>query len=75
MDPATGRYHGYTASFSGFAPADNPRVTVSCVIQNPTNGSYFGGPICGPVFKQVMEFALKTLQVPPSGSAPRRNCP
>ncbi len=68
VDPATGRYHGYTSSFMGFAPADNPRVTVSCVIQNPTVGSYFGGSICGPVFKQVMEFALKTLQVPPSGA-------
>ncbi|MFG1806586.1 peptidoglycan D,D-transpeptidase FtsI family protein [Streptomyces sp. NPDC049040] len=67
VDPKTGTYKGYTASFMGFAPADNPRVTVSCVIQNPTRGSYFGGSICGPVFKQVMEFALKTLQVPPSG--------
>ncbi|MEU1627220.1 penicillin-binding protein 2 [Streptomyces sp. NPDC020096] len=69
VDPKTGRYHGYTASFMGFAPADDPRVTVSCVIQNPTVGSYFGGQICGPVFKQVMEFALKTLQVPPTGTA------
>ena len=69
VDPKTGRYKGYTASFIGFAPADDPRVTVSCVIQNPTRGSYFGGSICGPVFKQVMEFALKTLRVPPSGSA------
>ncbi len=68
VDPATGRYHGYTSSFMGFAPADKPRITVSCVIQNPTVGSYFGGTICGPVFKQVMEFALKTLQVPPSGA-------
>ncbi|WP_442814559.1 peptidoglycan D,D-transpeptidase FtsI family protein [Streptomyces sp. NBC_01198] len=67
VDPKTGTYKGYTASFMGFAPADDPRVTVSCVIQNPTKGSYFGGSICGPVFKQVMEFALKTLQVPPSG--------
>ncbi|HEY5836155.1 MAG TPA: penicillin-binding protein 2 [Streptomyces sp.] len=67
VDPLTGRYKGYTASFMGFAPADDPRVTVSCVIQNPTRGSYFGGRICGPVFKQVMEFALKTLRVPPSG--------
>jgi cell division protein FtsI (penicillin-binding protein 3) len=68
VDPATGRYHGYTSSFMGFAPADNPRITVSCVIQNPTVGSYFGGQICGPVFKQVMEFALKTLRIPPSGA-------
>ncbi|AEW93578.1 MULTISPECIES: peptidoglycan D,D-transpeptidase FtsI family protein [Streptomycetaceae] len=69
VDPVTGRYHGYTASFMGFAPADNPRITVSCVVQNPTVGSYFGGPNCGPVFKEVMEFALKTLQVPPSATA------
>ncbi|MDH6132635.1 cell division protein FtsI (penicillin-binding protein 3) [Kitasatospora sp. MAA4] len=67
VDPATGKYSGYTASFIGFAPADKPELTVSCVIQNPVNG-HFGGPLCGPVFKQVMEFALKTLQVPPSGS-------
>ncbi|MFJ2777837.1 penicillin-binding transpeptidase domain-containing protein [Kitasatospora sp. NPDC087315] len=60
-------YDGYTASFIGFAPADAPRVTVSCVLQGPVNG-HFGGQLCGPVFKQVMEFTLKTLQVPPSGS-------
>ncbi|KNB52705.1 peptidoglycan D,D-transpeptidase FtsI family protein [Streptomyces caatingaensis] len=72
VDPRTGRYHGYTASFAGFAPADQPRITVYCAIQNPTRGSYFGGQICGPVFQQVMSFALKTLQVPPSGSPPPR---
>ncbi|MEU9046476.1 MULTISPECIES: penicillin-binding transpeptidase domain-containing protein [unclassified Kitasatospora] len=60
-------YDGYTASFIGFAPADAPRVTVSCTLQGPVNG-HFGGQLCGPVFKQVMEFTLKTLQVPPSGS-------
>ncbi|MFD9729869.1 peptidoglycan D,D-transpeptidase FtsI family protein [Streptomyces sp. NPDC059072] len=70
VDPATGRYKGYTASFAGFAPADNPRITVYCAIQNPTKGSYFGGQICGPIYKKVMEFALKTLQVAPTGSAP-----
>jgi cell division protein FtsI (penicillin-binding protein 3) len=68
VDPATGKYNGYTSSFAGFAPADKPRVTVYCAIQNATKGSYFGGQICGPVFKQVLEFALKTLQVPPTGA-------
>ncbi len=70
VDPATGKYKGYTSSFAGFAPADQPRVTVYCAIQNATKGSYFGGQICGPIYKQVMEFALKTLQVPPTGAAP-----
>ncbi len=68
VDPATGKYRGYTSSFAGFAPADKPRVTVYCAIQNATQGSYFGGQICGPVYKKVMEFALKTLQVPPTGA-------
>ncbi|MEV6615185.1 penicillin-binding protein 2 [Streptomyces sp. NPDC051051] len=70
VDPATGKYRGYTSSFAGFAPADNPRVTVYCAIQNATEGSYFGGQICGPIFKQVMEFSLKTLQIPPTGGKP-----
>jgi cell division protein FtsI (penicillin-binding protein 3) len=69
VDPQTGRYSGYTSSFIGFAPADRPRITVSCVVQDPVNG-HFGGELCGPVFKQVMEFALKSLQVPPTGGAP-----
>ncbi|MFB8774448.1 peptidoglycan D,D-transpeptidase FtsI family protein [Streptomyces broussonetiae] len=72
VDPDTGKYRGYTSSFAGFAPADKPRVTVYCAIQNATEGSYFGGQICGPIYKQVMEFALKTLQVPPTGSAPAK---
>jgi cell division protein FtsI (penicillin-binding protein 3) len=68
VDPATGKYKGYTSSFAGFAPADKPRVTVYCAIQNATKGNYFGGQICGPVYKKVMEFALKSLQVPPTGA-------
>ncbi|MEV6109742.1 penicillin-binding protein 2 [Streptomyces sp. NPDC051940] len=71
VDPRTGGYNGYTASFAGFAPADKPRVTVYCAVQDPDpKTGYFGGQICGPVFKRVMEFALKTLQVPPSGTKP-----
>ncbi|WP_371529667.1 peptidoglycan D,D-transpeptidase FtsI family protein [Streptomyces sp. NBC_01283] len=72
VDPETGRYKGYTSSFAGFAPADKPRVTVYCAIQNATKGSYFGGQICGPIYKEVMQFALKTLQVPPTGKGPAR---
>ncbi|MFC8953338.1 peptidoglycan D,D-transpeptidase FtsI family protein [Streptomyces sp. NPDC057101] len=72
VDPELGRYKGYTASFAGFAPADDPRITVYCAIQNPTKGSYFGGQICGPIYKKVMEFALKTLHVAPTGREPAR---
>ncbi|MFE3826718.1 peptidoglycan D,D-transpeptidase FtsI family protein [Streptomyces sp. NPDC059092] len=72
VDPKLGVYKGYTASFAGFAPSDDPQITVYCAIQNPTSGSYFGGQICGPIYKKVMEFALKTLRVEPTGSKPAR---
>ncbi|ATL27088.1 peptidoglycan D,D-transpeptidase FtsI family protein [Streptomyces formicae] len=72
VDPETGRYKGYTSSFAGFAPADKPRITVYCAIQNSTKGSYFGGEICGPIYKKVMQFSLKTLQEPPTGKGPAR---
>nr|WP_246150933.1 penicillin-binding protein 2 [Streptomyces qinzhouensis] len=70
VDPELGRYRGYTSSFAGFAPSDKPRITVYCAIQNPTKGSYFGGQICGPIYQKVMAFALKTLQIPPTGAEP-----
>ena len=49
------------------APADDPQVTVYCAVQNPTEGGYYGSQVCGPVFRQVMEFSLKALHVAPSG--------
>ncbi|WP_129839311.1 penicillin-binding protein 2 [Streptomyces sp. RFCAC02] len=67
VDPETGVYSGYTASFAGFAPADDPRVTVYCVVQNPTEGPYTGSQVCGPIFNEVMQFSLAALQVPPTG--------
>jgi cell division protein FtsI (penicillin-binding protein 3) len=65
VDPDTGRYSGYTSSFIGMAPADDPELVVSVTLQNPRNG-YYGGTIAGPVFKKVMSFALQSLRIPPT---------
>lgn len=70
VDPACGCYRGYTASFIGFAPADQASLVVSVTIQNPTGASHFGGVLGGPVFKRVMSFALQTLHIPPTGTKP-----
>ncbi|WP_449290118.1 peptidoglycan D,D-transpeptidase FtsI family protein [Nonomuraea zeae] len=67
-DSELGRYEGYTASFAGFAPADQPRIVVLSVLQNPKNG-HFGGQLAAPVFKDVMTFAIKSKKIPPTGSA------
>jgi len=69
VDPSCGCYRGYTASFAGFAPADAPRIAVSVTLQDPRRG-HFGGMLGGPVFKQVMSFALQSMKVPPTGTRP-----
>jgi cell division protein FtsI (penicillin-binding protein 3) len=65
-----GRYSGYMSSFSGFAPADDPRLVVSVVLDNPKT-SIFGGVTAAPVFHDVMAFALAQQGVPPTGTPVR----
>ena len=62
-----GRYSGYTASFIGLAPADDPELVVQVALQDPKNGHY-GSVLAGPVFNQVMTYALQELRIPPSGT-------
>jgi cell division protein FtsI (penicillin-binding protein 3) len=66
-DARVGGYSGKTASFIGFAPADDPQVVVSVTLQRPIKG-YFGGAVAGPVFHDVMTYALQELQIPPTGT-------
>ncbi|MGA8979960.1 MAG: penicillin-binding protein 2, partial [Pedococcus sp.] len=67
-DAKVGGYSGKTASFIGFAPADDPEIVVAVTLQRPIKG-YFGGLVAGPVFKDVMTYALQELQIPPTGTA------
>jgi cell division protein FtsI (penicillin-binding protein 3) len=66
-DSRTKSYSGYTASFIGFAPADQPRYVISVTLQDPKNGHY-GGSLGGPVFKKVMTFVLQSEHVAPTGT-------
>jgi cell division protein FtsI (penicillin-binding protein 3) len=65
-DAAAGRYSGRTASFIGYAPADDPQIVVAVIIQKPTY-PFFGGYVSGPVFKDVTTYALQELKIPPTG--------
>ncbi|WP_306368912.1 penicillin-binding protein 2 [Nocardiopsis sp. CC223A] len=71
VDPETGTYapDHYTSTFAGFAPADAPEIVVQVVLHNP-QGTYYGGEAAGPVFNDIMSFALKTLKVPPTETDP-----
>jgi len=55
----------YVSSFVGFAPATRPRLVVAVMIDEPTDGQYYGGTVAAPVFSQVTAGALRLLSVAP----------
>ena len=65
IDPATGRYSPtqLIASFTGFAPINNPAVTILVSLDSPV-GQHEGGQVAAPVFKRVAEQVLAYLDVP-----------
>lgn len=71
-NPKCGCYSGggFTASFAGFAPADDPQLVVLVVLQDP-KGDHYGGTVAAPVFNDVMTFALTNRRIPPTGTKPQ----
>ena len=71
IDPKTGRYSStqYNSSFLGFAPVNNPAITILVVLDSPV-GPHHGGEVGGPVFKRVAEQVLAYLGVPHDVAAP-----
>ncbi|ASV55818.1 Cell division protein FtsI (Peptidoglycan synthetase) [Lelliottia jeotgali] len=61
------KYVAYTA---GVAPASRPRFALAVVINDPQNGSYYGGAVSAPVFSQIMGDVLRIENVEPDGLAP-----
>jgi cell division protein FtsI/penicillin-binding protein 2 len=54
----------YISSFIGFFPADNPELCISVVMDEPKEG-YYGGKVCGPVFRDIAERCASYLNIPP----------
>lgn len=55
----------YRTTFIGFAPLTAPRLIVAVMIDEPTRGARYGGPVAGPPFSRIMERSLSLLHVPP----------
>ncbi len=60
---------GYTSSFIGVAPADDPQIVTAVILHNPRTSTY-GGTVAAPVFADVTGYALQQLGIAPSGAAP-----
>ncbi len=65
VDPSTGVYSRtkYVASFAGFAPVNNPAVTVAVILDSPA-GLHQGGQVSAPVFQRIAQQVLEYMHVP-----------
>ena len=69
IDPATGKYSRtlYTSSFIGFFPAENPKITLLVVLDEPRKG-YYGSDVAAPVFARLAKDMLARLGIQPDRS-------
>jgi cell division protein FtsI (penicillin-binding protein 3) len=65
IDPVTHTYSHtkHVASFAGFAPVNNPAISVAIIIDSP-NGAQYGTAVSAPIFKEVAQEVLEYLGVP-----------
>ena len=61
-----GRYSHtqFVASFAGFAPANDPKIAIIVMLDEPKK-SYYGGTVAAPVFANVARDVLRYLKVEP----------
>jgi cell division protein FtsI (penicillin-binding protein 3) len=59
---ASKKYRGF---FVGLAPIENPRIVVAVMIDEPTNGAYYGGEVAAPVFSQTVQQTLRMMGIQP----------
>ena len=55
----------YRSWFVGMAPIDQPRVIVGVMLDEPSNGRYFGGDVAAPVFSDTVQQTLRAMGVQP----------
>lgn len=55
----------YLSLFAGLAPMSKPRLVMVVMINEPSNGDYYGGVVAAPVFSNVMAGALRLLNIAP----------
>ncbi|WP_296222630.1 penicillin-binding protein 2 [Pseudomonas sp. UBA2684] len=60
----------YRSFFAGVAPIDNPRIAAVIMIDEPSEGGYYGGLVSAPVFGKVMAGALRLMNIVPDDLPP-----
>lgn len=61
-----GRYiNKYVSSYVGLAPVSDPRVVIAIMVDEPSNGLYYGGLVAAPVFSVITKSVLSSMGVRP----------
>ena len=55
----------YRALFAGMLPVHKPRLVVAIMVDDPSNGKYYGGEVAAPIFSAIMRDAVRILDIPP----------
>ncbi len=65
MDKETRRYSktAFVSSFIGFVPADNPKLAILVMVDEP-QGTYWGGEVAAPAFREIAKQVLRYINVP-----------
>jgi cell division protein FtsI (penicillin-binding protein 3) len=68
----TGGYtkDAYRAFFAGVAPVSDPRIAIVIVVDEPSEGGYYGGLVAAPVFGKVAARALRLMNIAPDNLPP-----
>ncbi|MFZ1320467.1 MAG: penicillin-binding transpeptidase domain-containing protein [Ignavibacteria bacterium] len=54
----------HNASFAGYFPAENPKVIITVILNNPKSGEYYGGKVAAPIFKNIASKILSLSNLP-----------
>ena len=70
LDPVLKTYttKSHTASFVGFVPSRRPVLSIIVVLDDPKEGFYYGGQVCGPIFRDLARQVLRYMGVTPERS-------
>ncbi len=55
----------YRSWFVGLAPVESPRIVVAVMVDEPSNGAFYGGVVAAPVFSETVQQTLRILGVQP----------
>lgn len=58
----------YIGSYVGVAPVEDPQLVVLAIVDEPKQGSYYGGVVAGPIVRDIMSYSLRYLGVNPDNT-------